>query len=324
MLSATVIWVVALAFLFWDGLTPFTYFYLLLPLPLLLGAKGWLPPSVSTGRRGGVVGILIGFLPFAPLVVSWLPAGAALPIFTGAALDASRSGMSYVVGGSVADAGSKFAIVDVELRPRLGARLDRVSYGSIRLLTDSSAIDADVGAFRYLSDGCFGGSNRFDAVRCTLVFQVPDQLTRGRLELSDDDYRGLSEVIRFSAPREVPHVALELVEVARTHSGARNGMRRLPEGRPYLYAALRLIPHGLSAPVELTRLSLEGEDWLAGDLSDDGSLWRPCHGVRLEGVTYCTAIFAIPDGAHEARLTARTVDPNLEHGGLAGLAEVRF
>jgi hypothetical protein len=325
LLSATVIWVVALAFLFWDGLTPLAYFYLLLPWPIVLAAKGWPPPSVSTGRRGGMLGTLIGILPLAPLVVTWLPGGSALPIFAGAALDTSRSGMSYVVGSNVADAGSKFAIVDLKLRPRLGATLDHISLVSIRLLTDASAIDVDIGASLAVSDSCKGGSNRFEAVRCTLVFQVPEESTRGRLELSDSQYRGLSEVIRFDAPREqVPHVELELVEVARTHSGARSGMRRLPEGRRYLYAALRLVPHGLSAPVELTRFSLEGEDWQAGDLSDKGGLWRPCHGVRLEGITHCTAIFAIPDGADEARLIVRSVDPGLKYGGLAGMAEVRF
>jgi hypothetical protein len=174
------LWLVAAGWVFLEGLTPMAYAYLLFALAPLALRKLRLSGRWRSGPRGFLLGMAIGAVPLVAVVVSSLPGANRLPIFAGADLTVAGSAVSETVGSSVAPRGTRFLVVDLELRPRLGARLGHVSYRDFRLRTTSGELRSESVRSRDLPDGCDHRVPRFEEIRCSVVFLIDQWLSAPR------------------------------------------------------------------------------------------------------------------------------------------------
>lgn len=194
--------------LWWYGLTTIAASQLAFVALLALYATGIVPVAGRSGQAGvaaaATATAVLAFLTAALFV----PTLARLPIFAGAEVAVASAGASAVLGPAVAAEGDRFVVLDVELRPRLGADLGRLSIYDLALETPQGRFDyASLSGGRApgwptssLPDGCFQHDlPRRAAVRCRLAFELPAAVTSGRLVWDDGPYHLRSDELRFEA-----------------------------------------------------------------------------------------------------------------------------
>lgn len=294
------------SFLIYAGAFAFSVVYAVRGLSAAEERERW--NALSARRRRGM---LIASLALAAglMGIDYVTVRGA-PLLAGPELREVRAAASPVVGRFAAAPGHRWVVLDAEVGSRLGAPLRAVSYIGFALETPTGTIESDGLATRNLPDACDRLEvARWSSRRCTVAFEVPDDVATARLV-----YDGWTLTARSS---RLELSALPPAELARIDLAARVETRAALPSDPSRVALLVRVsaePRGGAPAVELDGLRLTAPDggWRSWDRSGDLGLSSACGVTLLAEAATCTALFEVPRDADRARLTIEKgpIDPD--------------